>query len=91
VTGVQTCALPISHDRVEAELVAGIEALRELRYPYPLGRTLLDLAAWLGSRGRAAEAAAAIEEGVAVLEPLGPSRALARASQLRAAGTPAMA
>jgi class 3 adenylate cyclase/tetratricopeptide (TPR) repeat protein len=80
-----------SHERVEAELGAGIEALRELRYPYPLGRALLDLAAWLGSRGRAAEAAAAIEEGVAVLEPLGPSRALARASELRAAGAPALA
>jgi hypothetical protein len=79
------------HERVEAELVAGIEALRELRYPYPLGRAMLDRAAWLGSRGRGAEAAGAIEEALAVLEPLGPSRELARASELRAAAAPAVA
>ncbi|HET8672654.1 MAG TPA: hypothetical protein VFL87_03400, partial [Thermoleophilaceae bacterium] len=78
-------------ERVEAELLAGIEALRELRYPYPLGRALLDLAAWLGSRGRGAAAASAIEEAVAVLEPLGTSRALARASELRVASAPAVA
>jgi hypothetical protein len=80
-----------SHEGVEAELVAGVDALRELRYPYPLGRALLDLAAWLGSRGRVAEGAASVEEAVAVLEPLGGSRALARASELRAAGALAAA
>lgn len=79
------------HEAVEGELLAAVQALRELGYPYLLARAEIDLAEWLASRGRPAEAAPLLDEAVAELVPLRAAPALARAEQLRAGIAPAVA
>jgi tetratricopeptide (TPR) repeat protein len=78
-------------DGVEDELVAAIDALRELAYPYPLARAELDLAGWLIGRARGADAVPLLDEAVLALTPLRARRLLARAEDLRAEIAPAIA
>lgn len=71
-----------SHETVEREMRAAIDALRELDYPYPLARAETDFAEWLVGQGRHAEAAQLLTDAVALLTPLRAARLLARASEL---------
>jgi hypothetical protein len=73
------------HGRVESELVAAIESMGALGYPYPRARAEIDLAGWLIGQGRQAEAAQLLADAVALLTPLRAAPLLARASELLAA------
>jgi hypothetical protein len=69
-------------EAVESELRAAIDGLRELGYPYALGRAEIDLAEWLIDQGRHAEAAQLLTDAVARVTPLRAAPLLARASEL---------
>ena len=71
-------ALAGEHDLVERELTRAIDSFRALDYPYWLAVTQIDLAEWLISQDRAAEAQAALDEAIPVLTDLGARPALER-------------
>jgi class 3 adenylate cyclase/tetratricopeptide (TPR) repeat protein len=80
-----------AHDEVEAELTAAVADLRSLRYPYPLARAQIDLAAWMIGQGRQAEATKVLADAVAGLTPLRAAPLLGRASELLASAPAAVA
>jgi predicted ATPase/class 3 adenylate cyclase len=78
-------------DGVEDNLKGAIGLFREMAYQYWTGRTLLEQAQWLASRGRSEEAAGALAECRDIFAGLGSTAWVARAESTREAlsGTPA--
>jgi class 3 adenylate cyclase/tetratricopeptide (TPR) repeat protein len=70
------------HDEVEDALSRVIARMRELEYPYWLAVAQADLAGWLITQDRAAEAEGLLEEAIATFLRLGAKPALARAQAL---------
>jgi hypothetical protein len=74
-------------DSVEAGFTAAIAEFRDLRMPFDLGVTLVELAEWLDRLGRHEDAATFALESRALFEPLGARPWLDRVDRLLASAS----
>ena len=76
------------HGEVEAGLVAAIDALATLAYPFWLTRAKTDLAEWLTDRGRGDEAAPLYADAATTFQELGATTSLTRVRGALGPGDP---
>jgi class 3 adenylate cyclase/predicted ATPase len=82
------CAMRGDHDSVEARFTTAAAEFRDLRMPFELGVTLVELAEWLDGQGRHEDAAACGIESLALFERLSARPWIERARRLLGTRSP---